>query len=124
MSYAGVLSYGDNGDLGRVTVTNEGTADTWPAFEVTGFLDEGFRIRELGSGDTIEYRRAVPAGQLIALNPRTGSVLIDGASDGTAYLSRDEWTSLRPGQEAVFQFEAIGTGDGAQMTVTVRDGFW
>jgi len=41
---SGALYYGSNGDLGRVSVSNVGTADVWPSFTVSGELADGFFV--------------------------------------------------------------------------------
>ena len=122
---AGVLEYGANGDLGRVTVTNSGTAGVWPVFTVTGVFTNGFNIRRLDLNRTITYARVVPAGTTVTIDSRTGSVLIDGTSDGSTFLTRSEFFSAGPGESFEVQVSAIDGSSGTpQMTVTSSDGFW
>lgn len=122
-SPAGVLDYGANGDLGRVTVTNAGSADVWPSFTVTGTLTAGFFIQCLETGDVIRYDRVVPAGTVITIDSRTGAVQVDGVSDGSTYVTRDEFFPIPGGQSRTIQFNAIGGSSGApQMTVREADG--
>lgn len=61
-SPSGALYYGANGTLGRVTVTNAGTADVWPVITVTGEIEDGFEVRCLDVNMTLRYERDVPAG--------------------------------------------------------------
>lgn len=122
---AGALYYGAVGDLGRVTVANEGTADTWPVFIVTGTLATGFFIQNLGDGSVLRYDRVVPAGSTVSIDSRTGQVLVDGQSDASTYLTRDEFSPLPAGSSAVFQFNPISTSSGSpMMTVTGWSGWW
>jgi len=122
---AGALYYGAIGDLGRVTLTNSGTADVWPVFVVSGFLDAGFEIRCIDMGSVIRYDRVVPAGTTVTVDSRTGSVLIDGVSDGSTYLTRDEFFPVPAGGSCEVQFSAVGVGDAnAVLTATVRPGWW
>ena len=122
---SGALYFGANGNLGRVEVTNAGTADVWPTFSVTGALTTGFYIQELASGSILRYDRIVPAGSTVSLNSRTGEVLVDGVSDGSTYLTSAQWFSVPAGGSVTVQFNAVGGSSGTpEMTVTSPDGFW
>lgn len=121
----GTLYYGALGNLGRVTVVNNGTADVWPSFVVTGQLDNGFYLQCLETGDILRYDRVVPAGSTVTLDSRTGEVLIDGVSDGSTYLTSDGWFPIPRKSFATIQFNAIAGSSGTPtMTVTSSDGFW
>ncbi len=124
----GALYYGANGNLGRVTLVNNGTADVWPTFTVTGQLDAGFYIQCLtgpDSGQVLRYDRVVPAGTTVSIDSRTGEVLIDGVSDASTYLTRDEFFSVPAMGSVDVQFNPITTSSGTPtMTTTVRDGWW
>jgi hypothetical protein len=122
---SGALYYGAVGNLGRVTVTNAGTADTWPVFEVSGQLDDGFFIQCLGDGSVLRYDRVVPAGTTVTIDSRTGAVLIDGVSDASTYLTRDQFFSIPANGSCDIQFNAISSSSGTPtMTVTARSGWW
>jgi Phage tail protein. len=124
-SPAGALYYGALGNLGRVVLTNGGTAETWPTFEVTGELTSGFYLQCLESGDVLRYERIVPAGTSVSLDARTGEVLIDGVSDGSTYLVRGEWFSAAPGGVCTVQFNSIGASSGTpQLSATISNGYW
>lgn len=121
----GALYYGALGNLGRVTVTNSGTADTWPSFEVTGTLTDGFYLQRLDTGDVLRYDRVVPAGSSVMIDARTGQVLVDGVSDASTYLTRDSFFSIPAGSSIEVQFNAISTSSGSPtLTVTARSGWW
>jgi hypothetical protein len=122
---AGDLYYGSNGDLGRVSLTNAGTATTWPSVVVTSALTAGFYLQCLETGDVVRYDRVVPAGTTVSIDFRTGEVLVDGVSDGSAYLTRDEFFSLPPMTVRTMQFNAIAGSSGAPTaTVTQYDGWF
>lgn len=119
------LSYGGLGGLGRVTLTNGGTAEVWPSFEVLGELTAGFTVQNLESGATLRYDRIVPSGSTVLLDSRTGEVLVDRVSDGSTYLTRNEWFSVAPGGSVTVQFNAVGgSAGGPVMSATIADGFW
>lgn len=119
------LYYGSNGNLGRVTATNPGRADTWPTFTVTGQLDSGFQITLLSPTRALRYDRVVPAGSTVTIDSADGSVLIDGVSDGSNYLTRDEFFSIPAQGSAEIQFAALGASSGSPtMTVEYRGAWW
>lgn len=121
----GALYYGANGNLGRVEVTNSGTADVSPVFLITGELTNGFYIQCLETGQVLRYDRVVPAGSTVTLDARTGEVLVDGVSDASTYLTIDQWFRIPAGGSCTIQFNAISGSSGTPtMTVTSSDGFW
>lgn len=121
----GALYYGSNGTLGRVSLTNAGTATVWPTVTVTGTLTNGFHIQRLDTGQVVRYDRVVPAGSTVLIDFRTGEVLIDGLSDGSTYLTRYEFFSISPGQTVEAQFNAISGSSGTPTaTFTIADGYW
>lgn len=121
----GALYYGALGNLGRVSVVNNGTADVWPSFVISGQLTAGFFIQCLETGAILRYDRIVPAGSTVTLDSLTGEVLVDGVSDGSTYLTSDGWFSIPAKGFATIQFNAIAGSSGTPtMTVTSSDGFW
>lgn len=124
LSAAGVLEYGSNGNLGRVTLTNNGDATVWPSLVVQGGLTAGFYVQRLDTGQVVRYDRVVPAGSTVSVDFRTGEVLVDGDSDGSTYLTRYEFFSVAPGESVEVQFNAISGSSGTPTaTFTIADGF-
>jgi hypothetical protein len=124
-SPSGALYYGASGDLGRVTMTNTGTAPSWPTLVVTGQLDAGFYVQRLDTGQIVRYDRIVPAGSTVSIDFRTGEVLIDGLSDGSTYLTGFDFWSVEPGASFEVQFNSIGASSGTPTaTFTIADGYW
>lgn len=122
---AGALDYGANGNLGRVELTNGGTAEVWPRVRVDGGLADGFFVQRLDTGQTVRYDRVVPLGSWVDIDFATGAVVVDGVSDGSTYLTRGEFFSVPPGAEFDVQFNGLGAASGTPlMTVTIADGFW
>jgi hypothetical protein len=124
-SPSGALSYGALGALGRITLTNDGTADVYPTFTITGQLDDGFYIQALETGDVIRYERVVPAGTTVGVNSRTESITIDGVPGNSGYLTRFEWFAVPRKSFLTVQMNAIGGSSGSPtMTATMADGWW
>lgn len=124
-SPSGALFYGALGSLGRVTLTNAGTAAVWPTLNASGQLDAGFFIQRLDTGQQVRYDRVVPDGSTVSIDFRTGEVLIDGESDGSTYLTRYEFFQVGPGESVEVQFNSIGgSANDPTLTVTIADGYW
>lgn len=122
---AGALDYGANGDLGRVQLSNAGTAEVWPRVRIDGGLADGFFVQRLDTGQTVRYDRVVPLGSWVEIDFATGAVVVDGTSDGSTYLTRGEFFSVPPGAEYDVQFNGLGAALGTPlMTVTIADGYW
>lgn len=61
------ITFGAGGSDGRVIVLNSGDADTFPLLEVTGQLDAGFTIDQVGTGRQVRFERLVPLGSTVFL---------------------------------------------------------
>ena len=121
----GELDYGANGLLGRVTLTNVGTAAVYPKFTVTGALTTGFFVQRLDTGQRLRYDRVVPAGSNVVIDSRTGSVVVDGTSDGSTYLTVAEFFAVEAGASFDVQFNAIGGSSGTPLLAAqISDGYW
>jgi len=121
----GLLHFGVNGNLGRVTLTNAGKARVWPSLLVTGGLTTGFFVQRLDTGQVVRYDRVVPDGSTVSVNFRTGETLIDGLSDGSGFLTRYEFFSVGPGESVEVQFNPIsGVSGSPTAAFTIADGFW
>ncbi len=121
----GALYYGANGDLGRVTLTNNGTAPVWPTVTISGGLADGFSVQRLDTGQVVRYDRVIPDGSTVTAIFRTGEVLVDGQSDGSTYLTRYEFFSVGPGETVEVQFTPLGSTTGTpQAEWSISDGYW
>lgn len=122
---AGALDYGANGNLGRVQLSNLGTAEVWPRLRIDGGLATGFFAQRLDTGQTVRYDRVVPLGSWVDVDFATGAVVVDGVSDGSTYLTRGEFFSVPPGAQYDVQFNGLGTATGTPlMTMTIAEGYW
>ena len=121
---SGALYYGANGTLGRVSLTNSGTARVWPTVTVIGGLTLGFFVQRLDTGQVVRYDRVVPDGSSVAIDFKSGEVLIDGVSDGSTYLTRYEFFSVGPGETVEVQFNPIvGSTGTPTATFYISDGY-
>lgn len=121
----GWLDYGEYGHTGRVTVSNPGTADTWPQFTVAGEVDAaGFEIARVRTADRLVFPGPVPAGSTLVLDSATGAVLLDGFADRGGLLTHRGWAPIPAGGSAEYAFIPRGADLGAFLTVTARPAFW
>lgn len=104
---------GGAGDSGRVTITNEGDASTWPLILVGGGLDSGVEIVETTSGSTLRLERVIPQASTVYFDSRTGRVYLDTTdNDITGFLTRREWWSVPAGATRIVQFNGLGAVTG------------
>lgn len=121
----GALDYGEVSASGRVELTNDGTADSWPQFEVQGPVSpEGFEIITVGTGARLVFEGPVPAGSQLVLDAATGTAVIDGVADRGGRLTWRDWAPVPAGGVSEFAFVPRGAFTPAVLTASVRPAFW
>jgi hypothetical protein len=124
-SASGALFYGSLGNLGRVSLTNNGTAAVWPIFNITGGLPGGFYIQCLETGQVVQYSSIVPAGTTITLDMGGETVAINGIAGGDNFLTQLNWFSIPPKSTITVQINPIaGTSGSPTLQASIADGFW
>lgn len=119
------LDFGAAGTTGRVTLDNPGTADTWPAFTVTGPLPSGFELTRVETGQRLRYTGALAAGQPVVLDASTGAVLLEGTADRRQLLTAYDWFAVPAGGVATVQFSSLGSSDpAASLEARFRPAYW
>lgn len=118
----GVLDFGVPGIPGTVTLENPGTADTSARFTVRGYAP-GFTITEVESGDRLVYAQTVPVSSELVLDGADGSVILDGWTDRSPYLTRREWSRIPGRSSRTYLFESL-KNDGASMTAEASPAWW
>lgn len=106
------FNWGTSGNAGQISLTNSGTARSWPSLTVGGGLGGGFILTWVPTGDQLIYSGPVPDGSSVNLNARTGRATMNGASDVTGFLTTSNWWSLAPGQTGLVQFTPVGAVTG------------
>lgn len=118
------FNWGTSGNTGQISLTNAGTAQSWPTLTVTGGLSGGFILTWVPTGDQLVYSGAIPDGSSVNLNSRTGRATMNGASDVTGFLTISNWWSLAAGQTGLVQFTPVGTQTGTPtLTGAVAPGY-
>lgn len=124
-SASGALFYGALGNLGRISLTNNGTAAIWPVFNITGGLPGGFYIQCLETGAVVQYSSIVPAGTTVTLDMGAETVSINGIQGGDNFLTQLNWFSVPPKSTITVQINPIaGTTGSPTLGSSVADGFW
>lgn len=102
------ITFGAPASDGRITIVNDGTAETYPTFTVTGGrMPGGFTLVDVRSGSRITVTRDLLASNVVTVTPRTGTVLLDG-SPIPGFVTRAEWWSIPPRSTSQVQFLANG----------------
>ena len=119
------ITYGTQGVVGHLTLTNPGTADTSVVFTVTGSLPSGFSITS-SDGQLLTYPEPLAAGEVLTLDTATGFVLLGGTSDRRSNLTNADWMQVPAGGSLTVSFASLGgTYDpAATLTATTRPAYW
>lgn len=121
----GALDFGEVSQTGRVLLTNDGTADSWPQFTIDGPVSSaGFEIVKVGTGARLVFEDSVPTGSSLVLDAATGAAVIDGTADRGGRLTWRDWAPVPAGGSAEFAFIPLGATSSAVLTATVRPAFW
>ena len=109
------ISFGTNGSDGTVTVTNAGTASTWPVLKFSGPSTNPYAKR-VGDG-TIAAGLTLVSGQELVVDCGLRSVLL-GSASRRQFLTADDFFALPPGQSQIYFSADDGAG---ALTVEWRD---
>ncbi|MFD5089317.1 hypothetical protein ACFWMR_01855 [Amycolatopsis thailandensis] len=106
----GGLDWGSSGNGGVLSLTNPGSAPTWPVFTVVGPLVNPALTNPV-TGDVIAYTGTVEAGQTLVIDtsPFTRSVALNGV-DRSGLLASAQWIEIPPGGQVTVQFSGAGAG--------------
>lgn len=119
-----VLDYGDGGNSGTLTLTNDGSTETASIVHtLTGVAPGGFTITHLQTGRRLIYAGTLISGQSLILDGTDGSVMLDGYADRSPLLVRREWVRLGKAQSGTWLLEAVGSAD-LQLVTEVKPAWW
>lgn len=121
----GSLEFGQASATGRMLLTNAGTAQAWPIFEVTGPTPAaGFEIVCVNNGKRIRFDGAVPPGSTLTIDTSAGTALLDAVADRGGYLVAREWFPIPAGGECETFFSPIGEPTSATLTALYAPTYW
>jgi hypothetical protein len=117
--------WGIGGVDGRVSVTNDGSVETWPIMQVTGGLSAGVELVEVITGSRLRLDRQIPLGSTAYFNARTGRAYLDStANDISGFMTGRDWWSVPPGATRTVQFNPLGAVTGTPvLTVTIAPAY-
>ncbi|WP_410644491.1 phage distal tail protein [Amycolatopsis sp. lyj-346] len=107
---SGGLDWGLSGNGGVLSLSNVGTAPTWPVFTIAGPLLNPM-FTNPATGDQVAYTGTVEAGQTLVIDtsPFTRSVALNGV-DRFGFLASAQWIEIPPGGQVTVQFSGTGAG--------------
>lgn len=122
---SGKLEFGRPGDIGQVTVSNAGTADTYLTFEVDGPVLGGVALTDVATGRQIVYAGDVPSsGVLLVIDSASGRASLNG-SDRTGELTVRNWWPVKAQSSSTVQFSTLGAaGQSGQLAASIRSAYW
>jgi len=106
---------------------NEGTAPSWPIFQIFGQCTGPYFENET-TGQTFGMlsNYVVNSGEVLTIDTRARAVYLGPNPDSTRYnyvdFSRSSWWPLQPGDNEI-RFDPASAGNDAQMTVTWQDAY-
>lgn len=115
------LTFGTGALGGQIAVTNSGTLQTWPTFNVLGPVTAPI-IRNADTGESLEFDPTftVAAGQTLVINTANRTASYAGANV-RARLFTASWFPLNPGVTNL-AFSSLGSYDAsAQLTASWRN---
>lgn len=117
------LIWPDGGSSGRITVTNQGKAESAPEFELLGGFGSAL-ITCVETGSRVGLGRFVPDGSVVAVNTAEHTATIDGQSDVSRWLRWREWELVPAGESRTFQFDVTDAVGSPKLRGRVRSAWW
>lgn len=120
----GFLEFGESGGTGRVVLSNDGTAESWPRFRTSGAIAGGFEVLEVSTGRRLRFEGDVAAGSSITIDSATGAVLLDSVADRSGSLTVREWFAVPADGGTEVMFLPLGSYTSATLGVTWAPAWW
>lgn len=122
------LDFGEPGSTGALSATNTGTAPAHPIVEFRGPVDRPALIN-VTTGDTLEYDLPLTAGDVLTVDTRAGTVVLNGTASrlytATARSVPEQTFTIPPGVTDYAFRAAPGSSDpAASVTVRYRAAYW
>ncbi|MEU3917122.1 hypothetical protein [Streptomyces sp. NPDC029004] len=122
------LSFGAPGSTGGMTAANIGDASTHAVIEFRGPVT-GPSVTNVDTGDVLEYDIPLAVGDLLAVDTRAGTVVLNGTASriytATSRSVPEQTFTLPPGTTNLIFRAAPGSSDpAASATVRYRSAYW
>jgi hypothetical protein len=122
------LTFGEPGSTGALSVANTGNAPAHPIVEFRGPVDRP-SLTNVATGDVLEYDLPLAAGDVLAVDTRAGTVVLNGTASrldrATSRSVPEQTFTLAPGTtDYVFRAAPGSTDPAASVTVRWRSAYW
>lgn len=122
------LEFGTPGSTGSLSVSNTGDAETHPVLEFRGPVTRP-AVTNLSTGDVLEYDLPLAAGDLLTVDTRAGTVVLNSTASrlhtATSRSVPEQTFVIAPGTTDLTFRAAPGSSDpAASATVRYRPAFW
>jgi hypothetical protein len=117
------LTYGSSPST-SLSLTNSGTADSYPIFTVQGPLF-GFNIVDLQSGNSLTYSDNLGSTDVLAIDTQKRQVKLNGTNDRRPQLTVAQWWSVPSGVTDTVKLTTPGAYDpNALLTMSLKPAWW
>ncbi len=122
------LPFGNPGSTGTLSTTNVGDAETHPVIEFRGPVIRP-ALTNLATGDAVEYDIPLAAGDVLTVDTRAGTVVLNSTASRIYTASSrsvpEQTFTLAPGAASLIFRAAPGSNDPtASATVRYRSAYW
>lgn len=117
------LDWGTVAGNGTITMSNPGSASTWPTFTLTGALYQPV-ITDVSTGRTLAYTdQLATSSDFLVINnsPFNRGVLLQGTIDRFPLMSSVQWMEIPAGGSLTVALSGIGTG---QLQAQWNPAYW
>jgi hypothetical protein len=128
LSWSSGLNWGTVTSTGVLVVTNSGTAETWPTFQISAganaLTNPGITLTV--AGNRLFYNNTLQVGDVLTIvtNPIGRAVTLNGTTDRRPFLTVAEWTSVAPGATVPIAFSAASYTSTAQLSASWQNAYW
>ncbi|MCO1575369.1 phage tail family protein [Crossiella sp. SN42] len=119
------LNWGKPASTGTLTMTNSGTAPSWPRWTITGPVASP-EITDPATGRGLRLAADLGASQRLVIDthPHRRSVSLDGMPGYRPYLVRADWMPIPPGQALTAAFRSGAPSAAALLTAHWSTAWW
>lgn len=124
-STGGGLNWGTTTSNGVFTLTNAGTADSWPTFVLQGPLTNPAIVNQ-ATGQQISYGGTLGPSDTVTITtlpPFTRTVTLNG-TDRRSLLTSAQWFPVAPLSSLVVQLSTTSALDTGSVTGTINPAYW
>lgn len=124
-STGGGLNWGTSTSTGRLSLSNAGTAETWPTFTLTGPLTNPVLTNTL-TGQQLAYNQTIASGSslIISTSPYARTVATGTGADQRANLTTAQWFPVPANGSVSVQLGSSSVGDTGYVSAIAYPAYW